>query len=87
MLRGRGGCEGCNVDGGPPKGMECSKVHVVGWVIAVPDPCPVFFREEASSVDDANANVGDVIVENGMLGEVGKCSSPEQVCNKEFELL
>jgi hypothetical protein len=57
--------------------MECGKVHVVGWVITTRDPGLVLLREEASSMDDANANVNDVIVRNGMLGKIGKCSSPE----------
>ncbi len=77
MLQGRGGHEGCNVDGGLPKGTECSKVHVIGWVIAARDPGLVLIRKEASSMDEANANVDDVIIGNGMLGKVGECSSPE----------
>ncbi len=77
MLQGQGGCEGRNVDRGLPKGEECGTVHVVGWVIAVRDPGLVLLRKEAGLMDDANANVNDVIVGNGMLGKVGKCSSPE----------
>jgi hypothetical protein len=57
MLRGRGGCEEHNVDGGLPKGTECGKVHVVGWVITTRDPVLVLLRKEASSIDDANADV------------------------------
>ncbi len=85
MLQGRGGCEGCNVDGGLPKGMECGKVHVMGWVVAVHDPGLVFLCKEASLVDDANTNADDVIIRDGMLGKVGKRSSPEQACDKEFK--
>ncbi len=77
MLQGRGGHEGRNVDGGLPKGTECGKVHVVGWVIATCDLGLVLLRKEASLMDDANADVDDVIVGNGMLGKVGECSSPE----------
>ncbi len=77
MLQGRSGRKGRNVDGGLPKGTECSKVHVIGWVIATHDPGLVLLRKEASLMDDANANVNNVIVGNGMLGEVGKCSSSE----------
>ncbi len=35
VLQGRGGSERHNVDGGFPKGMECGKVHCVGWVVAM----------------------------------------------------
>jgi hypothetical protein len=35
----------------------------------------------------ANTDVNDVIIGNEMLGKVGKCSSPEQVRNKEFKPL
>ncbi len=77
MLQGRGGREGCSVDGGLPNGMECGKVRVIGWVIAMHDPGLVLLCKEASSMDDLNANVNDVIVGNGMLGKVGKCSSTE----------
>jgi hypothetical protein len=38
-------------------------------------------------MEDMNADVNDVIVGNGMFDKVGKCSSPEQTCNKEFEPL
>jgi hypothetical protein len=38
-------------------------------------------------MDDANGDVNDVIVGNGMLGKVGKCSSPEQAWDKEFKPL
>ncbi len=43
--------------------------------------------KEANTMDDASAHVDNVIIGNGMLGNVGKCSSPEQACNKEFEHL
>ncbi len=66
---------------------KCSKVHVVGWVIAAHDPGLVFLREEASLVDDANTNVDNIIVKDGMLGEVGERRSTEQARNKEFEPL
>ncbi len=77
MLQGWGCREGRNVDSGFPKGTECGKVHVVGWVIVARDPGFVLLREEASPMDDANAYVDSVIVGNGMLGKVGKCSSLE----------
>ncbi len=77
MLQGRGGHEGCNVDDGLLKGTECGKVHVIGWVIAAHDLGFVLLHKEASSMDDANAYVNNVIIGNGMLGKVGKCSSPE----------
>jgi hypothetical protein len=67
--------------------MECGKVHVVGWVITARDPGLVLLCNEASSMDDANADVNDVIVGNGMLGKVDECSSPEQARDKEFEPL
>jgi hypothetical protein len=38
-------------------------------------------------MDDANANVNNVIVGDGMLGEDGKCCSPEQMRNKNFKPL
>ncbi len=72
MLQGRGGRKGQNVDGGLPKGTECSKVHVIGWVIAACDSGLVLLCKEASTIDDANVNVNDVIIRNGMLGKVGK---------------
>ncbi len=87
MLQGRGGHEGHDVDGGLPKGTECGKLHVIGWVITACDPGLVLLCEEASLMDDANANVNYVIIRNGMLGKVGECSSPEQVRNKEFKPL
>ncbi len=72
MLQGWGGRERRNVDGSLPKGTECGKVHVVGWVIAARDPGLVLLCKKASSMDDTNADVNDVIVGNGMLGKVGK---------------
>jgi hypothetical protein len=69
VLRGWGGCEGRNVDGGLLKGTKCGKVHVGGWVVAAHDPGLVFLRKEASLVDDANTDVNDVIVGDGMLGK------------------
>ncbi len=77
MLRGRGGREGHNVDSGLPKGTKCSKIHVIDWVIAGHDPGFVLLRKEASPMDYANAYVDYIIVGNGMLGKVGKCSSLE----------
>jgi hypothetical protein len=59
------------------KGTECGKVHDVGCVIAAHDPGFVLLCKEASPMDDANAYVDYVIVRNGMLGKVGKCSSSE----------
>ncbi len=38
-------------------------------------------------MNDTNTNINNVIVGAGMLGKVGKRSSPEQVRNKEFEPL
>ena len=38
-------------------------------------------------MDDVHADVNNVIVGNEMLGEVGKCSSPEQARSKEFKPL
>jgi hypothetical protein len=38
-------------------------------------------------MDDANTNVNDVIIGDGMLGKVGNCSSPELVRNKELKPL
>ncbi len=67
--------------------MECGKVHVVGWVISTRDPGLVFLNKEASSVDDGNTNVDNVIVRDGMLGKVDKGSSPEQAHSKELEPL
>jgi hypothetical protein len=87
VLQGWEGLEGRNIDGSLPKGMECGKVQVVGWVIAAHDPGFVILGKEASLVDDTNTNVHDVIICDGMLGVVGKRSSPEQVRNKEFKLL
>ncbi len=87
MLQGWGGCEGRNVDGGLPKDTECNKVHVVGCVIAAHDPGLVSLWEEVSLMDDAKTNNNDVIVGDGMLGKVGKHSSPEQAHNKEFKPL
>jgi hypothetical protein len=77
VLQGQDGCEGRNADGGLPKGKECGKVHVIGWVIAARDPGLLILRKEASLMDDANADVNNVIAGNGMLGKVGKCSSLE----------
>ncbi len=77
MLQVRGGREGRNVDGVLPKRMECGKVHVIGWVIAAHDPGLVLLHKEAPFMDDVNADVNDVIIGNGMLGKVGKCSSQE----------
>ncbi len=87
VLRGWGGHEGRNVDDGLPKGTECGKVHVVGWVIFARDPGLVLLREEASLMDDMNADVNNVLVGIGMLDKVGKCSSLEQAHDKEFEPL
>ncbi len=77
MLRGHGGREGRNVDSSLPKGMECGKVHVIGWFITACDPGLLLLCKEASLMDDMNADVDNVIIGNGMLDEVGKCSSPE----------
>ncbi len=68
-------------------GTECGKVHVVGWVITARDPGLIFLLKEASLVDDVNADVNNVIVGNEMLDKVGKCSSLEQVHDKEFKPL
>jgi hypothetical protein len=87
MLQSRGGCEGHNVDSSLPKGTECSKVHVVGWVIAARDPGLVFLCNKASSVDDMNTNINNVILGDGMLGKVGKHCSSEQARDKEFKSL
>jgi hypothetical protein len=87
MLQGWGGCQGRNADGGLPKGKECGKVHIVGWVVAARDPGIVFFCKEACVVDDVSTDINDVIVRDGMLDEVGKRISLEQARNKEFELL
>jgi hypothetical protein len=35
-------------------------------------------------MDDANADVDNGIVRNGMLGKAGECSSLELACGKEF---
>jgi hypothetical protein len=72
VLQGQGRNEGCNVDGSLPKGTECGKVHCVGWVVAARDPGLIFFHKEAHAMDDTNTDVNDVIVRDGMLGEVGK---------------
>ncbi len=76
MLQGRGGREGCNVDGSLQKGTECGKVHCVGWVIATCDPGLVLLRKEAPAMEDTNTYVNNVIIGEGMLGKVGKHSSP-----------
>ncbi len=87
VLRGQGGRERHNADNGSPKGTEHSKVHCVGWVVATRNPGLVFFRKEAHAMDDTNTDVDDVIVGNGMLGEVDKRCSPEQACDKEIKSL
>jgi hypothetical protein len=47
----------------------------------------VFFRKEACAMDDPNTNVNNVIVGDGMLGEVGKYCSPGEAHDKQFESL
>ncbi len=85
MLQGRAGRKGCNVDGGLPKGTECSKVHFVGWVVAACDPGLVLLHKEAHAMDDVNTDVNNVVLGDGMLGEIGKRSSLEQAPDKEFK--
>jgi hypothetical protein len=87
MLWGRGGHEERNVDGGFLNGMECGEVHCVGWAVAAHDPGLVLLHEKARAMDDANTNVDNVIIGDGMLGKVGKRCSPEQACNKELKPL
>ncbi len=89
VLQNRGGCEGCNcnVDSSLPKGTECGKVNGVSWVVTARDPGLVLLCKEARAMDDANTNVNDVIIGDGMLGKVGNCSSPELVRNKELKPL
>ncbi len=67
--------------------MECGEVHCVGWAVAAHDPGLVLLHEKARAMDDANTNVDNVIIGDGMLGKVGKRCSPEQACNKELKPL
>jgi hypothetical protein len=87
MLQGWCGRERRNVDGGFPKGTERSKVHCVCQVVTACNPGLIFFHKEACAMYDLNTYVNNVIVGDGLLGEVGKQCSLEQACNKEFESL
>jgi hypothetical protein len=60
-------------------------IVLVGLSPQVNQPC--ILCKEACAVNDANTNVNDVIIWDGMLGEFGKRCSLELACDKEFEPL
>ena len=68
MLRRRGSCESGDVDCRFPEDTEGGEGHVVGGVVASRDPCFVFLGEEAGAMQDADADVDDVVVGDGILG-------------------
>ncbi len=65
-----GGSERCDVHCHFPEGTECGKAHRVCGVIATRDPRLIFFGKEAGAMEDADPDVDNVVVGDGILGEI-----------------
>ncbi len=72
MGAGWGGGEGCNIYCVCPKGAEGGEVVRLRGIVAVENPSFVLLCEETRSMEDADADVDDVIVIDGVLCKVCK---------------
>ena len=70
----------------PQKTVECCEVHGVVCVVASFDPHFAFFHKEASAMEDTNADINNVLVGDGMLGELGERRATEEACNEQLEV-
>ena len=70
MLRCWGGSECGDVHRRIPECTEGSKVHGVCGVVTSRDPCFIFFGKEAGAMEDADSDIDDVGVGDGILGEI-----------------
>ena len=52
------------------KETECGKAHQVVDIVAMCDPRLVFFGKEAGAMEDADPNVNDVVIGDGIFGEI-----------------
>jgi len=65
--------------------VECCEVHGVVCVVASFDPHFAFFHKEASAMEDTNADINNVFVGDGMLGELDERRATEEACNEQLE--
>ncbi len=70
MLRRWGGSERGDVHRRLPECTEGSEVHGVRGIVASHDPRFIFFSEEAGAMEDADSDIDDVGVGDGILGEI-----------------
>ena len=87
MLGRRGGRESGNVDSRLPETTERSKVHCIGGVVTMHDPCIVFFGKEAGTMKDVDADVNDVVVGDLILGKIEECGTRKVARDKELKTL